>query len=67
MSATTQYVPYKVKDMSIDDCGRTEIKLAEAEMPIITALCKEFGVSKPLPVKPLKSSTMVNRRGILPM
>ena len=28
MSETTQYVPYKVKDMSLADWGRTEIKLA---------------------------------------
>ena len=31
MSETTQYVPYKVKDMSLADWGRTEIKIAEAE------------------------------------
>jgi adenosylhomocysteinase len=48
MSTTTQYVPYKVKDISLADWGRTEIKLAEAEMPGLIALREEFGASKPL-------------------
>ncbi len=48
MSSTTQYVPYKVKDMSLADWGRTEIKLAEAEMPGLMALREEYGESKPL-------------------
>ena len=48
MSETTQYVPYKVKDMSMADWGRTEIKLAVAEMPGLMALREEFGTSKPL-------------------
>ena len=45
---TTHYVPYKVKDMSLADWGRTEIKIAEAEMPGLMALREEFGASKPL-------------------
>ena len=48
MSTTTQYVPYKVKDMSLAEWGRTEIKLAEAEMPGLMALREEYGASKPL-------------------
>jgi adenosylhomocysteinase len=48
MSTATQYVPYKVKDMSLADWGRTEIKLAEAEMPGLMALREEFGATKPL-------------------
>ena len=48
MSTATQYVPYKVKDMSLADWGRTEIKIAEAEMPGLMALREEFGASKPL-------------------
>lgn len=48
MLTKTQYVPYKVKDMSLADWGRTEIKLAEAEMPGLMALREEFGASKPL-------------------
>ena len=38
MSTATRYVPYKVKEMSFSDWGRTEIKLAEAEMPGLMAL-----------------------------
>lgn len=39
---------YKVKDISLADWGRKEIKLAEAEMPGLMAIRKEFGPSKPL-------------------
>ncbi len=48
MSESPKYVPYKVKDMSLADWGRMEIKLAEAEMPGLMALREEFGESKPL-------------------
>src|SRR5690606_7656635 len=41
-------LPYKVKDISLADWGRKEIKLAEAEMPGLMALREEFGNSKPL-------------------
>jgi adenosylhomocysteinase len=39
---------YKVKDISLADWGRKEIKLAEAEMPGLMALREEFGEEKPL-------------------
>lgn len=39
---------YKVKDMSLAEWGRKEIKLAEAEMPGLMSLRKEYGPSKPL-------------------
>mgnify|MGYP001158288204 FL=1 len=42
------YQPYKVKDISLADWGRKEIKLAEAEMPGLMSLRKEFSKSKPL-------------------
>ncbi|QNH62860.1 adenosylhomocysteinase [Hymenobacter sediminicola] len=45
---TTAYVPYKVKDMSLAEWGRKEIRLAEAEMPGLMALRSEYGNSKPL-------------------
>ncbi|MBG8553476.1 adenosylhomocysteinase [Hymenobacter guriensis] len=45
---TTAYVPYKVKDMSLAEWGRKEIRLAEAEMPGLMALRTEYGASKPL-------------------
>ena len=42
------YVPYKVKDISLADWGRKEIRLAEAEMPGLMALREEYGERKPL-------------------
>lgn len=45
---TTNKLPYKVKDISLAEWGRKEIKLAEAEMPGLMALRKEYGPSKPL-------------------
>ncbi|GHE43084.1 adenosylhomocysteinase [Sphingobacterium griseoflavum] len=49
MSSTeTKYVPYKVKDISLAAWGRKEIELAEAEMPGLMSLRREFGASKPL-------------------
>src|SRR5213596_1060650 len=53
MSATTTSridfkVPYKVKDISLAEWGRKEIRLAEAEMPGLMALRAEYGDSKPL-------------------
>jgi adenosylhomocysteinase len=42
------YLPYKVKDLSLAEWGRKEIQLAEAEMPGLMALRKEYGEVKPL-------------------
>jgi adenosylhomocysteinase len=39
---------YKVKDISLADWGRKEIVLAEAEMPGLMAIRREFGPSQPL-------------------
>ncbi len=39
---------YKVADISLADWGRKEIALAEAEMPGLMALRKEFGPQQPL-------------------
>jgi adenosylhomocysteinase len=47
-SLETTYVPYKVKDITLADWGRKEIELAEAEMPGLMSLRKEFGATKPL-------------------
>ncbi len=41
-------LPYKVKDMSLAEWGRKEIKLAEAEMPGLMAIRAEYGPQKPL-------------------
>ncbi len=43
-----KFVKYKVKDMSLAEWGRKEIKLAEAEMPGLMSLREEFGTTKPL-------------------
>ena len=45
---TTTYVPYKVKDISLAEWGRKEIRLAEAEMPGLMSLREEYGPSQPL-------------------
>ncbi|WMJ75678.1 adenosylhomocysteinase [Cytophagaceae bacterium ABcell3] len=42
------YQKFKVKDISLADWGRKEIKLAEAEMPGLMAIREEFGAQKPL-------------------
>ncbi len=44
----TEKITYKVKDISLADWGRKEMKLAEAEMPGLMALRQEYGSSKPL-------------------
>ncbi|MEZ4937097.1 MAG: adenosylhomocysteinase [Crocinitomicaceae bacterium] len=48
MSDTQERLKYKVKDISLADWGRKEIKLAEAEMPGLMSLREEYGASKPL-------------------
>ncbi|WP_285269263.1 adenosylhomocysteinase [Kaistella rhinocerotis] len=48
MSTQTQYLPYKVKDISLAEWGRKEIMLAEAEMPGLMAIREEYGPSQPL-------------------
>ena len=42
------YIKYKVKDISLAEWGRREINIAEAEMPGLMALRKEYGKNKPL-------------------
>ncbi len=39
---------YKVKDISLAEWGRKEIRLAEAEMPGLMSIREEFGNTKPL-------------------
>ena len=43
-----EQLPYKVKDISLSEWGRKEIALAEAEMPGLMAIRKEYSTSKPL-------------------
>jgi len=47
-TSVEKHVKYKVKDITLAEWGRKEIKLAEAEMPGLMALRKEFGTTKPL-------------------
>jgi adenosylhomocysteinase len=42
------YIKFKVKDLSLAEWGRKEITLAEAEMPGLMAIRKEYGSKKPL-------------------
>ncbi|MCF8214067.1 MAG: adenosylhomocysteinase, partial [Chitinophagaceae bacterium] len=51
MSTTAQLdfaLPYKVKDITLAEWGRKEIRLAEAEMPGLMALREEYGATQPL-------------------
>ena len=48
MSTTTTYLKYKVKDISLAEWGRKEIRLAEAEMPGLMSIREEYRDAKPL-------------------
>jgi adenosylhomocysteinase len=48
VAAPAAVLPYKVKDISLAEWGRKEIRLAEAEMPGLMALRAKYGPSKPL-------------------
>lgn len=45
---TVAYTAFKVKDLSLAEWGRKEIELAEAEMPGLMSLRKEYKNSQPL-------------------
>ncbi len=47
-NAQATKVSYKVKDLSLAEWGRREIRLAENEMPGLMALRKKYGKTKPL-------------------
>ena len=44
----TEVLPYKVKDISLAEWGRKEIRLAEAEMPGLMSIREEYKATKPL-------------------
>lgn len=48
MSESTSQLRYKVKDISLAEWGRKEITLAEAEMPGLMSIRKEYGPQQPL-------------------
>ena len=41
-------LPFKIKDISLAEWGRKEIALAEAEMPGLMSIRKEYASAKPL-------------------
>ncbi|MDO9550968.1 adenosylhomocysteinase [Rhodonellum sp.] len=43
-----KFINFKVKDISLAEWGRKEIRLAEAEMPGLMSLREEFGPTQPL-------------------
>jgi adenosylhomocysteinase len=43
-----KFIQYRVKDITLAEWGRKEIRLAESEMPGLMALRTEFGPSQPL-------------------
>src|ERR1700712_5702144 len=45
---TRTTLPFKVRDLSLAEAGRHQIRLAENEMPGLMSLREEFGASKPL-------------------
>ena len=47
-TVTKTSLPYKVKDISLAEWGRKEIRLAEAEMPGLMTLREEYRGKKPL-------------------
>jgi adenosylhomocysteinase len=48
MSTSVEYLPFKVKDISLAEWGRKEIELAEAEMPGLMSLREEYKNEQPL-------------------
>lgn len=48
MTAIDFSLKHKVKDISLAEWGRKEIRLAEAEMPGLMALRQEYGATQPL-------------------
>ncbi|AWB85816.1 adenosylhomocysteinase [Mycetocola zhujimingii] len=47
-AASATALPFKVRDLSLAEAGRHQIRLAENEMPGLMALRAEFGESQPL-------------------
>jgi adenosylhomocysteinase len=48
VTGVTKRPPFAVRDLSLADWGRKEIRLAEVEMPGLMALRAEFGAKQPL-------------------
>ena len=48
MNIMVETLPYKVKDINLADFGRTEIEIAEKEMPGLLSIRRKYSESKPL-------------------
>ena len=48
MGSVMQATDYKIKDITLADFGRKEIKISELEMPGLMALREKYGTEKPL-------------------
>ena len=48
MTSTATALPFKVRDLSLAEAGRHQLRLAENEMPGLMALREEFGATQPL-------------------
>jgi adenosylhomocysteinase len=48
MTATTAFTDFKVRDLSLAEAGRHQIRLAEHEMPGLMSLREEFADAQPL-------------------
>ncbi len=55
-TAATDRPAFKVRDLSLAEWGRKEIRLAEQEMPGLMAARKEYGPAKPLAGKQIMGS-----------
>ena len=66
MTTTDERPPFKVKDLSLHEFGRKELRLAEQEMPGLMELRKRFGEQKPLADKKIMGSLhMTIQTGVL--
>ena len=52
--------PFKVKDLSLADWGRKEIRLAEQEMPGLMAVREEYAAKQPL-----KGAKIIDRKSVV--
>src|SRR5256885_16786864 len=58
--------PFKVRDLSLATLGRSEIRLAEHEMPGLMAIREKYGASKPLAGAKIMGSThLTNQTAVL--
>jgi adenosylhomocysteinase len=48
LKSTTDFSDYQVKDLSLADWGRKEVRIAETEMPGLMAIREEFSGQRPL-------------------